>query len=116
MKSTIISLIILLGLSVTQASETAEGIKKDYSSFKQEMQIKLNEAESKINELKVKAQEKSSTTQEKSILEYEKTRDKLKVQLNDLEKTGESKWKKAKKRMSESIEKLNRKVQKSLEN
>jgi hypothetical protein len=115
MKSIIISIVLVFGFLFVQASETVQGMKKDYASFKQDMQVKLNETEAKIAELKVKAAAKSSAAQEKSITEYEQSRDKLKAQLDEMEKAGESKWKRAKRRMAESIDKLNKKVQKSLE-
>jgi hypothetical protein len=44
-----------------------------------------------------------------------KKRDQLKKKLDDIEKAGESKWKKNKKRLAESIDQLNKKIQKSLE-
>ncbi len=115
MKSIIMSVILVFGFVAAQASETVQGMKKDYATFKQDMQLKLNETESKIAELKLKAQAKSSAAQEKSIAEYEQSRDKLKAQLDEMGKAGESKWRRAKRRMAESINKLNKKVQKSLE-
>ncbi len=115
MKSIMMSLILVFGFLSVQASETVQGAKKDYATFKQDMQVKLNETEAKIAELKAKAAAKSTAAQEKSITEYEKTRDKLKVQLEEMGKAGESKWKRTKRRMAESIDKLNKKVQKSLE-
>jgi hypothetical protein len=115
MKSVIIISVLVFGFLFAQASETVQGLKKDYATFKQDMQVKLNETEAKIAELKAKAAAKSSAAQSKSITEYEQTRDKLKIQLDDMEKAGESKWKRAKRRMAESIDKLNKKVQKSLE-
>ena len=115
MKKIIISFILIIAFTNAHASETVQGIKKDYESFKQEMQTKLNETENKISELKLKAQAKGTAAQEKSITEYEQKRDQLKTQLEGLEKAGESKWKKTKKRLAESIDKLNKKVQKSLD-
>ena len=115
MKSIVMSLVLFFGFQGLQASEAVKGLKKDYQTFKQDMQIKLNETESKIAELKLKAQAHSSAAQEKTITEYEQNRDKLKAQLDEMGKAGESKWKNAKRRMAESIDKLNKKVQKSLE-
>lgn len=115
MKNIFVSMILVLGCLSVQASEAVQGLKKDYATFKQDMQVKLNETEARIAELKTKEAAKSSAAQEKSITEYEQTRDKLKVQLDEMEKAGESKWKRTKRRMAESIDKLNKKVQKSLE-
>ena len=115
MKMIIVGLILAFSFSNIMASETVKGMQKDYESFKTDMQIKLAETENKINELKLKAQAKSSAAQEKSIVEYEQKRDQLKTQLDDMEKAGESKWKRTKRRLAESIDKLNKKVQKSLE-
>lgn len=115
MKAIIISLMLGFIFLGARASETVKGIKKDYTTFKQDMQIKLDATEKKLAELKAKAEAKSSAAQEKSIQEYEQTRDKLKSQLAELEKSSESKWKKVKRRFAESIDKLNQKIQKSLE-
>jgi bacterioferritin (cytochrome b1) len=115
MKSLVIILVLVISFSGLMASETVKGIQKDYESFKLDMKLKLNATEAKINELKLKAQAQSAAAQEKSITEYEQTRDQLKAQLDDIEKAGETKWQKTKRRMAESIDKLNKKVQKSLE-
>lgn len=97
------------------ASETAEGLKKDFVSFKQEMQVKLEATEKKIQELKKKAGDKSTEAQEKSIREYENKRDELKSGLEKIDKQSKTKWQKTKKRMAQALDKLNKKVQKSLE-
>ncbi len=115
MKMIIIGLILVYSFTNIMASETIKGMQKDYELFKTDMQIKLAETEKKINELKLKAQAESTVAQEKSIVEYEQKRDQLKTQLEDMEKAGESKWKRTKRRLAESIDKLNKLVQKSLD-
>lgn len=108
---------VLVGLSFSfsalAASETVEGAKKDYAEFKKEMSEKLDNVEKKLSELKDKAKEKGAAAQEKSIDEIEKTKQKLKTQLNDLESSSESTWSKVKKSFAHSVDQLNTRIQKA---
>ena len=115
MKNVIIGLILVFGFSTVKASEAIQGIKKDFTHFKEEMKAKLNETEKKIDELKSRAGNKTTEAQEKSIKDYEETRDQLKNQIEKISQKSESHWQKTKKRIAQSIDKLNKKVQKSLE-
>lgn len=114
MKKIIFVLIFAL-TTTTLASETAKGAKKDYEEFKVEMTQKLEATEKKIAELKAKAKTKGSEAEAKTIAEFEKTRDDLKQSLDELQKKSESNWKKLKKKFSSSVDNLNKKIQKKLE-
>ena len=96
------------------ASETVEGAKKDYEVFKSDMSKKLDDVERELVVLKEKAKQKSSEAQTDSILELEKTKVKLKTELESMKQTGSSSWKKMKASFAASVDKLNSKVQKKL--
>lgn len=113
-KSLLILLTLLVQLSGAYASETVEGAKKDYESFKIEMSAKLDHVESEIKLLKEKAKDKTSQSQSDSIQELEKTKAKLKSELNDMKQTGNSSWKKFKANFAASVDKLNSKIQTKL--
>lgn len=113
-------MILMIGLLVSfsaysNASETQKGVKKDYEQFKVEMTQELNEAEIKITELKLKTQEKGSETKDKTIKELERSRDELKASLEKMESSSKQGWAKFKKKFANSVDRLNQKVQKSLE-
>lgn len=116
MRNILIIVSFILGTTLANASETVEGAKKDYAQFKQEMRAELDAAEAKILELKGKAKEKSSEVQDKTIHELEQTRDELSVKLDKMQDNGESGWKKFKKNFANSVDNLNKKIQKSLSN
>lgn len=113
MKAVLFLALLVFGLNGF-SSETVEGAKKDYESFKQEMNVKLEKTQNRIEELKAKAKEKGSTAQDKTIQEYEETRAKLKAKIEEMEADTSKGWKKFKKGLSSSIDKLNSKIQKSL--
>lgn len=115
MKKIIIAALFTFSIIAFAASETAKGVKKDYEKFKIEMSKELDEVEKKIDELKTKSHAKGSDTKEKTIQELEKARLELKAELSELQKSGESNWKKFKKNFAESVDSLNKKIQKSLE-
>ncbi len=116
MRKLLIIISLILGTSLLQASETVEGAKKDYAQFKQEMRAELDAAEAKIVELKGKAKEKGSEAQDRTIQELEQTRDELSAKLEKMQDNGETGWKKFKKNFANSVDNLNKKIQKSLSN
>lgn len=96
------------------ASETVEGAKKDYEIFKSDMSKKLDDVESELVLLREKAKQKGGEAQADSIVELEKTKTKLKAELESMKQTGSSSWKKMKASFAASVDKLNSKVQKKL--
>lgn len=89
------------------ASETAEGIKKDYAAFKKEANAKLAELDQKIEKLKAESKETAAE-------ELQSARDQLQKRMEEAEKTGSTKWAQFKKSFAESVDKLNSKAQKVL--
>ena len=112
--SRLILLTSFIIFSNAYASETLEGAKKDYDSFKIEMSARLDQVESELSILKEKATEKTSQTRSDSIQELEKTKEKLKSELSEMKQTGSSSWKKFKANFAASVDKLNSKVQNKL--
>ena len=110
-----ISALILLTaiiFSNAYASETLQGIEKDYDAFKIEMSAQLDHVESELNLLKVKT--KTNQTQNQSIEELEKTKAKLKSELSRVRQISISNWKNFKTSFAASVNKLNSKVQSKL--
>lgn len=105
--------IILVSL-LSFSSETVKGVQKDFISIKQELSVKLDEAEAKLVELKNKASTNSSAAKEKAIQEAEVTRDQLRVKIDELKDDGKTNWKKLKAGLASSIETMNSKIQKAL--
>ena len=64
--------------------------------------------------LKEKTKVKVDEAQVKTLAELEATRDKIRSDLNELEKSSATGWKKMKNKIAESIDKLNKKAQESL--
>lgn len=89
------------------ASETVEGVKKDYQTFKQEMSTKLEAMDQKIDQLKAESKENM-------VKDIEIARDQLRKELNEAKETSSTKWNQFKKSFGQSIDKLNNKVQKAL--
>lgn len=114
MKNILIAFFITILSLQAFSSETVEGFKKDVVTFKQEMTLKLEKIEKEIEALKNKTKEKGESTQTKAIAELESARDKVKTEINDLEKTTESRWTKIKSKIAKSIDTLNTKAQKAL--
>lgn len=106
-----IMLAIVFSTAFANSSETVKGAEKDLAAFKQEMTIKLKSIEVEIAKLNEKAKTKSNTAQVKAVKNLEETRDKINVQLDELEKASESNWKKLKTRIAKSVEKLNARTQ-----
>jgi len=95
------------------ASETAKGVKKDYENFKTEMSAKLDSVEKQIDELRAKAKQKGNAAQEESAANLEKSRTKLKADLEDVKQNSNDAWSKFKKGFAESVDSLNAKIQKA---
>ncbi len=108
------ALIVALSFSAN-ASETVDGAKKDYENFKTEMSVKLEKVENELSLLKEKVKVKSTSAQAASISELEKTQAKLKYELSEMKQTGAVGWKKFKANFAASVDKLNSKVQKSMQ-
>lgn len=96
------------------ALETVKGAQKDVEAFKKEMSAKLEVAETRLNELKNQAQAKGSETKSKAVRDYEMTRDNLKAELAQLQESSQSNWQKLKNNISQSVDALNTRIQKSL--
>lgn len=98
----------------TFALETVEGAKKDIATFKQEMSIKLQEAENNLKALRDRAALKKDDMSQKAAAEYEETRKQLSHDLDRLQADAKGEWKSAKQKLSSSISNLNKKVQSAL--
>jgi hypothetical protein len=96
------------------ASETVEGVKKDYEAAKIEVAAQLESLDKKIDELKASAQQKSTTAKEKTLKEAQTTREKLSADYERMKADSGSNWKSFKKRVARSLKKLNAKAQKAL--
>lgn len=107
-------IVSLLMNPVAFGLDTIEGAKKDIESFKQEMSIQLDKVEADIDRLQERAKEKKDQALTKTVNEYEKTRQKLKTELDKLQADASNKWKDAKKDLSDSVGRLNEKIQKTL--
>ncbi len=103
-----------LGFSFALALETPQAAKNDYANFKQEMQIKLQALEVKIEKLKEQTITGADEAQTKALADLEESRDKVRVELDRLETETKSDWKKLKRRIAESVDRLNRKAQEML--
>ena len=114
MKLAILALLTAFSLNSFAASETVKGAQKDYDTFKKEMSVKLEDTEKQLAELKSKAKEKGTDVKNKTVAELEESRDKLKNQLNELEKNGKEGWASFKKNFADSLDRLNLKIQKAL--
>lgn len=115
MRNWILCLIsIVLSSSSIYASETAKGVKKDYEAFKQEMSLKLDAAEAKLTEVKAKAAQKGGEAQAKTVVELEKTRDRLRQELNGFQEDSKAGWQAFKRSLSKSVNRFNNKVQDAL--
>lgn len=106
--------VILLAAAVAFSSETMKGAKKDFETMKQELSLKLVEAETKLEELKTKAKINASAAKETTIKEAEQTRDQIRKNIEELKDDGKSGWKKMKAGLAASIENMNTKIQKAL--
>lgn len=107
--------ILLFTLSAS-ASETIKGAQKDFESFKTEMSAKLETVQKQIIDLQSKAKEKGDQAQGEATKDLQKTRDQLQSQLNDMQDSGTSNWRKFKKSFGKSVDQLNTKIQKAVNN
>ncbi|WP_409479847.1 hypothetical protein [Pseudobdellovibrio sp. HCB154] len=97
-----------------EGSATAAGFKEDMASFKQEMSMKLESAEAEIMALKEKAKMKGSKVKQTTIADLEKTKARIKTDLDNLDKSSESSWKNMKTKIATAMDNLNTKTQKAL--
>lgn len=111
MKKIFLSVVLGLGFSFALALETPQAAKNDYAKFKQEMQVKLQALEVKLVKLKEQTKTGADAAQTKALADLEKSRDKVGVELDRLEIETKSDWKKLKRRIAESVDRLNRKAQ-----
>jgi hypothetical protein len=104
----------LSGLMAQAESETAKGAKKDYQQFKAEMNAKLDDLDRKIDELKTQSSNQAEDAKNNTVTELEADRAKLKNQLDEMESSGKSNWRKFKGKLASSFDTLNAKVQRAL--
>lgn len=114
MKIFLILLATLTLASTSYASETIKGAKQDYQKFKKEMSLRLEKAEKKIEELRAKSQTHVDDTEKATLEELETTKNKIKVELENMKADSVKTSKKLKKELSASINSLNEKIQKAL--
>lgn len=98
------------------ALETVDGAKKDYETAKVEMAAKLESLDKKIDELKASTAAKSTAAKEKTLKEVQLTRDKLRADYELMKDATDSKWKSFKKRFARSVDRMNAKAQRALNN
>lgn len=96
------------------ASETVEGMKKDYQTAKAEVGAQLDSLDKKIDELKASTKEKSTAAKELTLKEAEATREKLRADYEKMKADTSSNWTSFKKKVSSSLDSLNKKAQKVL--
>jgi len=107
---------IVFAVTVIHAddSETIKGAKKDIDKFKKEMTVKLESLEKQIQQLRAKAEAKGDEAKTKAADEYAATQKDVKAKVDQAtDETGDG-WQKMKKGLAESIDSLNKKVQKAL--
>lgn len=110
------TLTIALVYSAAQASETIKGAKKDYQTFKKNMEGQLEVADKKLEELKAKGVDKVDEAHKTTVSDLEATKSKLKLDLEKLKADGEKATKEFKSKLAESISSLNERIQKALKN
>lgn len=115
-KITTLMITLFFFCTYTNASETVTGAKKDIATFKQEMTVKLQSIELEIEKIKEKTKDKSTDAQNAAIKNIEETRNKIKADLDEIEKVSETNWKKFKNRVAKSVDKLNARTQALLKN
>lgn len=92
-------------------SETLKGVRKDVQTFKQDMQGRLEQLDQTIERLK----KEGGTHKTKAIAELESARDRVRKQVGEATSASQGRWAKWKRQVSESVDDLNRRVQKVLE-
>jgi phage-related minor tail protein len=98
-------------VSPVKASETVNGAKKDLAEFRDDMKVRLQVLDGEITEAKEKAKVTGSRVQQKTLVELEKTRDKIRVDLEKLGQTTGGNWRKLKLKVADSVDNLNNRVQ-----
>ncbi len=106
--------LVFLGGSALAESATVKGAQKDFETFKQEMAVKLEQAQAKLDELQTKAKVKGSNVKEETVTDLRVNRDKLKVQYDELKFESKSRFQRMKTGLSNSIDSLNNRIQKAL--
>ena len=107
----VFSLFFAVGAS---ASETVEGVKKDYATFKAEMQTKLDALDLKLNRLVTEGKENGKAARDKAAVDLRAAREDLRRQLEEGRETSAEKWHRFKKDFGRSVDKLNDRLQKAL--
>lgn len=97
-----------------QGSATMAGFKEDMATFKQEMSMKLDSAEMEISALKEKAKVKGSHVKQATITDLEKTKMKIRTDLDSLDRSSENTWKTMKTKIANAMDELNTKTQKAM--
>lgn len=108
--SILITMALFFTVSATAfafASETTEGMKKDYAAFKKDANQKLEDLDRKIDQLK--AESKDSVAKD-----VEAARDRLRLEVEQAQQTTATKWVQFKRGFAQSMDNLNAKVQKVL--
>lgn len=100
--------------TTTATTESEKRDREDMASFKQEMAMKLEGAEAEIMALKEKAKMKGSKIKQTTIADLEKTKMKIKADLESLDKTSEATWKNMKTKIANAMDELNTKTQKAM--
>jgi len=112
---TLLSIISLcLIIPAVNASEAVKGAKKDYQSFKQEMNMQLEQAEQNLEVLKAKSEDKLSSVQKAAIAELQATKENLKSRLENMKSESIKASRKVKADLASSISSLNERIQKAL--
>lgn len=101
--------------TMTTGSATGAGFKQDMAEFRMEMSAKLESAETQIAALKEKSKMKGSSIKQATITDLEKTRDKIKTDLDALDKSTESSWRNLKTKIAQAMDNLNTKAQRLLQ-
>lgn len=111
-------LLAIISLSLitfaVNASETVKGVKKDYQSFKQEMNMQLEQAEQSLEVLKAKGEDHLNSAQKATLAELQATKEKLKSKLDSMVQESVKTSRKVKADLASSISSLNERIQKAL--
>jgi hypothetical protein len=114
------TLILTLGALILAAtlhaadSETIKGAKKDLETFKKDMVVKLDKLQTQIETIKKQAHDKGDEAKDKTADELAATRDDVKEKVAKLSDDAGDDWQKMKKSLADSVDSLNKKVQKAL--
>ena len=114
MKQIILAALFAALTSPAFASETVEGAKKDFQSAKAEISAQLESLDKKIDELKASTKKNSTAAKEKALKEAEETRASLRADYEEMKEDTNKSWMSFKKRVSDSLDKMNAKAQKAL--